>query len=331
MNRTILLDKRPMGKPQAGDFKFIMEEIPQLESGEILLKTSYVSVDPYLRGRMNDAKSYIAPFELNKPITSGVIAQVIESNHNEFSKGEYVLGMLEWKEYQKSKGLGLYKVDAAKAPLSAYLGILGMPGLTAYLGLSEIGKPKKGETLVVSGAAGAVGSVVGQIGKIMGCRVVGIAGTDEKVEMLKSDFGFNAAINYNTTSNMRRAIAATCPNGVDIYFDNVGGAISDAVLVKINKFARIIVCGAISIYNETSLPQSLSVQPFLIKNSALMQGFIVNDYATKFPRAMIELSQWLSEGKLINTETIVDGFEQIPQAFMDLFDGKNKGKMVVKV
>ena len=256
MNRTILLEKRPIGKPQAGDFKFITEEIPQVESEEILLKTSYVSVDPYLRGRMNEGKSYVAPFELHKPITSGVIAQVLESNHKEFSKGDYVSGMLEWKEYQKSKGMGLYKVDATKAPLSAYLGVLGMTGRTALLGLSEIGKPKKGETLVVSGAAGAVGTVVGQIGKIMGCRVVGIAGTDEKVEMLKSDFGFDAAINYNTTSNMRKAIAAACPDGVDVYFDNVGGSISDTVLVKINKFARIIVCGAISIYNETSLPQS---------------------------------------------------------------------------
>ncbi len=331
MNRTILLDKRPIGKPQLTDFKFVPEEKPGIETGEILLKTSYVSVDPYLRGRMSEGKSYVAPFELHKPITSGAIARVVESNHNGFSKGDYVSGMLEWKEYQKSKGQGLYKVDATKAPLSAYLGILGVTGLTAVLGLSEIGLPKKGETLVVSGAAGAVGSVVGQIGKIMGCRVVGIAGTEEKVEMLKSDFGFDAAINYNTTSNMRKAIAAACPDGVDVYFDNVGGSISDAVLVKINKFARIIVCGAISIYNETSLPQSHSVQPFLIKSSALMQGFIVNDYAAKFPKAMIQLSQWLAEGKLKNTETVVEGFDQIPQAFMDLFEGKNKGKMVVKV
>jgi NADPH-dependent curcumin reductase CurA len=331
MNRTILLDKRPRGIPQLTDFKFVSEEKPEIETGEILLKASYVSVDPYLRGRMNEGKSYVVPFELHKPITSGVIARVVESNHNGFSKGDYVSGMLEWKEYQKSEGQGLHKVDGSKAPLSAYLGVLGVTGLTAILGLSEIGLPKKGETMVVSGAAGAVGSVVGQIGKIMGCRVVGIAGTEEKVEMLKSDFDFDAAINYNTTSNMRKAIAAACPDGVDVYFDNVGGSISDAVLVKINKFARIIVCGAISIYNETSLPQSLSVQPFLIKNSALMQGFIINDYAAKFPKARIQLSQWLAEGKIKNTETMVEGFDQIPLAFMDLFEGKNKGKMVVKV
>jgi NADPH-dependent curcumin reductase CurA len=331
MNRTILLNSRPKGRPLLTDFQFVSEEMPALPVGGILLKLSYVSVDPYLRGRMNDAKSYIPPFELHKPISSGVIAEVVESDHDGFTDGDKVYGMLEWKEYQASKGKGLHKVDANMAPLSAYLGVLGMPGLTAYLGLSEIGKPKKGETLVVSGAAGAVGSVAGQIAKIMGCRVVGIAGSDEKCEMLTSDFGFDTAINYKTTGNMRKAIAAACPNGVDVYFDNVGGAISDAVLVKIKQFARIVVCGAISVYNETSLPQSLSVQPFLVRNSALMQGFIVNDYSAKFPEAMQQLSHWLAEGKLKYAETIVEGFDQIPQAFIDLFDGKNKGKMVVKM
>ncbi len=331
MNQAILLDKRPLGRPQLSDFKFISEAIPEIEADEILLKTSYVSVDPYLRGRMNSAKSYVAPFELQKPISSGVIAEVIESRNIRFQKGDFVSGMLEWKEYQKFSGEGLIKVDGGKAPLSAYLGVLGITGLTAQLGLSEIGKPREGETMVVSGAAGAVGSVAGQIGKIMGCRVVGIAGSDEKVEMLTSEFGFDAAINYKTTPHMRKAIAAACPNGVDVYFDNVGGAISDAVMVHINKFARIVVCGAISIYNETSLPQSMSVQPLLIKNSALMQGFIVFNYQAKYREAMIELSRWLAEGKLKYTETIVEGFDQIPQAFIDLFDGRNKGKMVVKI
>jgi NADPH-dependent curcumin reductase CurA len=331
MNQTILLNRRPLGKPSLSDFKFVSEEKPEIQAGEILLKTRYVSVDPYLRGRMNDAKSYVAPFVLHEPISSGLIAEVVESNHTGFSKGEYVSGRLKWKEYQKSDGEGLYKVDANKAPLSAYLGVLGMTGLTAIIGLTEIGKPKKGETVVVSGAAGAVGSVVGQIAKIMGCRVVGIAGTEEKVEMLKSDFGFDAAINYKTSTNMTEAIAAACPNGVDVYFDNVGGDISDAVLMNINQFARIAVSGAISVYNETSLPKSLSVQPFLVKNSALMQGFIVGNYAAKFPEAMNQLSQWLAEGKLKYTETIVEGFDQIPQALLDLFEGKNKGKMVVKI
>ena len=331
MNHTILLNKRPVGKPLLSDFKFVSEEKPEIQAGEILLKASYVSVDPYLRGRMNTAKSYIAPFELQKPISSGLIAQVVESNHSGFSQGEYVSGMLEWKEYQKSNGQGLYKVDANKAPLSAYLGVLGITGLTAFLGLSEIGKPKKGETIVVSGAAGAVGSVAGQIAKIKGCRVVGIAGTEEKCALLTSEFGFDATINYKTTGSMRKAIAAACPDGVDVYFDNVGGDISDAVLMNINPFARIAVCGAISVYNETSQPKGISVQPFLIKNRVLMQGFIISDYAAKFPKALMQLSQWLAEGKLSYTETIVEGFDQIPQAFLDLFEGKNKGKMVVKI
>jgi NADPH:quinone reductase len=239
--------------------------------------------------------------------------------------------MLAWKETQISNGDGLMKVDPNKAPLSAYLGVLGMTGLTAYLGLTEIGKPKKGETLVVSGAAGAVGSTVGQIGKILGLRVVGIAGTDEKVEMLKSEFGYDEAINYNTTENMTKAIAEACPKGVDIYFDNVGGEISEAVLFNINKFSRTVVCGAISMYNKTSLPQSISVQPFLIKKSSLMQGFVIFDFADKHPAGVQQLAEWLKDDKLTYTETIREGFDNIPQAFLDLFEGKNKGKMVVKL
>jgi len=331
MNKSIILNKRPVGKPTASDFKFVSEEMPRIIDGEVFLKTTYVSVDPYLRGRMNDAKSYIAPFQLDKPISSGIIAEVVESKHAGFTKGDFVSGLLEWKEFQKSKGEGLMKVDRSKAPLSAYMGILGMTGLTAYLGLTEIGVPKKGETLVVSGAAGAVGSVVGQIGKILGCRVVGIAGTDEKVEMLLSTFGFDRAINYNTTKNMGEAIATACPNGVDIYFDNVGGSISDGVLANINKFARVIICGAISIYNETSMPTGPRVEPLLLKNSALMQGFIIGNYARKFPEAMKHLAEWLTDGKLTYKETVVAGFDNIPQAFLDLFEGKNKGKMIVRI
>ncbi|WP_289041966.1 NADP-dependent oxidoreductase [uncultured Zobellia sp.] len=330
--KTILLKNRPKGKPSVSDFEFIEDNSSlEIKDGELLLETAYVSVDPYLRGRMNDAKSYVAPFELNKPVHSGIVAKVIASKHTEFKEGDYLAGTLDWKTQQVSNGEGLTKVDADKAPLSAYLGILGMTGLTAYLGLKEIGKPKKGETLVVSGAAGAVGSVVGQIGKILGLHVVGIAGSDEKVEMLKSKFGFDEGINYNTTEDMTAAIAKAAPNGVDVYFDNVGGPISDAVLFNINHFARMVICGAISVYNNTELPKSVSVQPFLVKNSALMQGFIVFNYQEKYPEALQQLSTWLAEGKLTYSETIVEGFENIPQAFIDLFDGKNKGKMVVKI
>lgn len=331
MNKAILLEKRPVGLPQLSDFTIVSNDIDTVTTGELLLKTTYVSVDPYLRSRMNDAKSYIPPFELHKPISSGIIAEVIDSKNTAFEKGDFVTGMLEWKEFQKSNGEGLLKVDASKAPLSAYLGVLGLTGLTAYLGLTEIGKPKQGETIVVSGAAGAVGSIVGQIAKLYGCKVIGIAGTDDKVTMLKSSLGFDEAINYNTTKNMTAAIKEAAPNGVDIYFDNVGGPISDAVLLNIKPFARFIICGAISVYNNTELPKSISVQPFLIKNSALMQGFIVFNYAEKYPEAIKQISQWLAEGKLSYTETIVEGFDAIPQTFLDLFQGKNKGKMLVKI
>lgn len=275
MIKSILLNNRPVGKPTVSNFKFVTEDKELTTSkGEILLETAYVSVDPYLRGRMSDAKSYIPPFKLNEPVHSGVVAKVLESKNDKFQVGDYVSGMLNWSTQQVSNGNGLNKVDSSKAPLSAYLGVLGMTGLTAYLGLTQIGKPKAGETIVVSGAAGAVGSVVGQIAKILGLRVIGIAGTDEKVEILKSKFGFDEGINYNTTKDMKAAIAEAAPNGVDVYFDNVGGPISDAVLFSINQFARIIICGAISVYNETELPTSLSVQPFLVKNSALMQGLL---------------------------------------------------------
>jgi NADPH-dependent curcumin reductase CurA len=331
MNKVILLGKRPVGKPALGDFKFVTEEMPVPDDGEILLKTLYVSVDPYLRGRMNEAKSYIPSFQLNKPIQSGILARVTDSNHSEYKIGDVVSGNLEWKEYQVSAGKGLQLIHTADIYLTAYLGLLGMTGLTAYLGLTEIGIPKPGETLVVSGAAGAVGSVVGQIGKIMGCRVVGITGSDQKTALLKSKFHFDEAINYKTTVDLNRAIKNACPDGVDVYFDNVGGKISDAVLNNINKHARIPLCGAISLYNETSQVLGPYVQPILVSKSALMQGFIVSDFADKFPVAQKQLFNWLRAGKLTYHETIINGFEQIPQAFLGLFEGNNEGKMIVKV
>tara|TARA_R110002153_G_scaffold73037_5_gene190647 strand:- start:1984 stop:2982 length:999 start_codon:yes stop_codon:yes gene_type:complete len=332
MNKSINLKQRPVGTPTLADFDFIeLENNLNVSEGEILLESKYISVDPYLRGRMSDAKSYVPPFNVGEPISSGIVAEVIETKNDKFKKGDFVSGLLQWKEKQISTGEGLQKIDKSKAPLSAYLGIVGMTGLTAFLGLHEIGTPKKGETLVVSGAAGAVGSVVGQIGKILGLNVIGIAGTDEKIDMLKSEFGFDHGINYKTTKDMKAAIKEAAPNGVDIYFDNVGGPISDAVLFNINQFARIIICGAISVYNKTELPMAVAVQPFLVKNSALMQGFIVSNYAEKFPVAIKQLSTWLGEGKLAYKETIVEGFDNTPQAFLDMMNGKNKGKMIVKV
>jgi NADPH:quinone reductase len=331
MNKVILLNKRPVGKPSLDDFKFINEAIPVLSAGDILLKTLYVSVDPYLRGRMNDSKSYVASFEIGKPIQSGIIAEVIDSTLTDFKKGDFVSGILEWKENQVSNGKGLNKLDTSVSSLSSYLGILGMTGITAYLGLTEIGAPKTGETIVVSGAAGAVGSVVGQIGKILGCNVVGITGTDEKVKLLKLKFKFDNAINYKTTPDLNEAIRNNCPNGVDIYFDNVGGEISDAVLANINKHARLPVCGAISLYNDTKVPVGPRLQPIILTKSAMMRGFLVSDFSAKFPAAIKQLAIWLKEGKLTYAETIVEGFDNIPQAFLDLFDGKNKGKMIVKI
>ena len=282
MNKVILLNKRPAGKPVLSDFKFAIEDVPVAGKGELLLKSLYVSVDPYLRGRMNDSKSYVPPFQLNKPIQSGIVAEVIVSKHKDFKIGDFVSGNLDWKEFQKSAGNGLNKIKDSSENLSKYLGVLGMTGLTAYCGLTEIGNPKTGETIVVSGAAGAVGSVVGQIGKILGCRVVGITGTDEKVVLLKSKLHFDQAINYHTSENLKEAIGISCPNGVDVYFDNVGGEISDAVLANINKYARIPICGAISLYNETKPPIGPRIQSVLLVNSSLMRGFIVLIFQINF-------------------------------------------------
>lgn len=330
MIKSILLVNRPKGKPSLDDFRIIEEEDPQVSEGEILLKTLYVSVDPYLRGRMRDEESYIEPFKLNVPMESMMIAEVMESMNGNFKRGELLSGMLKWKEYQTSKGTGLNKIDITRQP-TAYLGILGLTGLTAFLALEKIGKLQEGETLLVSGAAGAVGSVVGQIGKIKGCKVIGIAGSDEKIDHIQNKFRFDNGINYKSTENMKKAISESCPEGVDVYFDNVGGEILDAALANINKGARIINCGAISIYNETEVPTGPRYEGTLIRKSALMQGFLVRDHVKDFGPAVKQLAAWLEEGKLKYDETIREGFENIPQAFLDLFEGKNHGKMIVKV
>lgn len=330
-SKTILLAKRPVGKPGLDTFETINESVPQIKKGEILLKTLFVSVDPYLRGRMKDSKSYIAPFNVKEPISSALVSKVIESKNEDFSNGDVVTGMLKWSEYQVSNGIGLNKVNTNLGPLSVYLGILGMPGLTAFLGLTKIGKPKAGETVVISGAAGAVGLLVGQIAKIKGCHVVGIAGSDEKVNMLKSEFGFDEAINYKTTENINEAIAQACPHGVDVYFDNVGGKISDSVIFNINKFARIVICGAISVYNATKIPVGPRLQGILLINSALMRGFIISDFADDFPTTINQLTKWYLKGKIKNKETVIEGFDNIPKAFLGLFDGTNTGKMLVKI
>ncbi|NWJ50969.1 MAG: NADP-dependent oxidoreductase [Bacteroidetes bacterium] len=331
MNKQILLKSRPVGKPTLENFDIVNAPAVVVEQGELLIKAKYLSVDPYMRGRMSDAKSYVAPFEVGKPIEGGVVGEVIESNHPDFKVGDKVIGALAWQEIQAIAAEKVTKLNPELAPLSYYLGILGMPGLTAYFGLLDIGKPTEGETVVVSGAAGAVGMVVGQIARLKGCRVVGIAGSDEKNSYLKNELHFDEVINYNATSDMDAAIANACPNGVDVYFDNVGGEISDAVVANINKGARIILCGQISLYNNTEAAIGPRLQPTLLKKSALMQGFIVSNYLQRWPEGVLQLAKWLSDGKLKYQQTITSGFENLPQAFIGLFEGKNTGKSLVEV
>lgn len=330
MQKQIILKKRPTGTPSYDDFE--MREVPvqSPSKGEILIRTVYISVDPYLRGRMNDAKSYIPPFKLDEAISSGVIGQVEESQSDLFKKGDFVLGSLAWQEYSIAKDNSVRKIDPSLAPVSAYLSVLGMTGLTAYFGLLDIGKPKEGETVVVSGAAGAVGSIVGQIAKIKGARVVGIAGSDDKINYLVNDLGFDAAINYKK-EEIRAALKEACPNGIDVYFENVGGKISDAILPRLNNFARIPVCGAISAYNNEVADIGPRVQTYLIKTSSLMQGFTVGNYSSRFGEGAKALAGWLKEGKLKYEETITEGFEHTIDAFLDLFKGVNLGKSLVKV
>ena len=331
MTQQIVLKSRPLGIPSLQNFETITVEIPKLTQGKVLLMAHTFSVDPYMRGRMSDAKSYIAPFAIGEPIMGGGVAQVVESKAEGFKIGDFVLGMIPWQEEMVIDAAGLQVVDEKIAPLSYYLGILGMPGLTAYFGLLDIGKPQKGETVVVSGAAGAVGIVVGQIAKIYGCRVIGIAGDQKKIDYLVNELGFDVALNYKTEVNIAGAIAGACPDGVDVYFDNVGGEISDAVISQINKGARIIICGQISLYNATSQPVGPRIQPTILKRSALMQGFIVSNYASRFPEGFQALAGWVGSGQLKYTNTTYHGFEKLPEAFIALFEGKNLGKLIVEV
>ena len=327
--RAIVLASRPKGTATAEDFRIENVELPEIKEGELLLQGMYYSVDPYMRGRMNDAKSYVAPFKLGQPIEGGVVAKVVNSKSADFKTGDIVLGAMPWQEKIIGLATGVKKIDTTIAPASYYLGILGMPGLTAYFGLMDITRPKAGETVVVSGAAGAVGVVVGQIAKIQGCRVIGIAGTDDKINLLKETFGFDEAINYKTTTDIKQAIAQLCPNGVDVYFDNVGGTISDAVISNINFHARIALCGQISLYNSAEVPIGPRLQPMLLTRSVLMQGFIVSNYQSRFPEGIQQLAQWITTGKLKFTETILHGFDNLPAALIGLFKGDNTGKMVV--
>jgi NADPH-dependent curcumin reductase CurA len=328
-NKEIRLASRPAGMPTLDNFTTVDAPVPEPKDGEVLVRTIYISVDPYLRGRMREGRSYVAPFEVGQVIESGAIGKVVESRSPDFQTGEIVTGMLGWRLYNSANAGSLRKVPAG-APISTALGVLGIPGLTAYFGLLDIGEPKEGETVAVSGAAGAVGMTVCQIAKIRGCRVVGVAGSDEKNHYLKGEFGVDAAINYKE-GDIRGAMKRACPNGIDVYFDNVGGAVSDAILPLLNHGARIVICGQISMYNLDQPDIGLRPQPYLVVNSALMKGFIITKYAARFSEGIKQMAQWLSEGKLKYAESVVEGFENTPRAFIGLFHGENLGKQIVKI
>lgn len=328
-NQSILFATRPTGLPTLDTFQFVDCEIPNISDGEVLLRTLYISVDPYLRGRMKEGKSYVAPFELGQVIESGVVSEVVESKSPNFKTGDIVSGYLSWRRFNKADARQLMPVIPGVSPSTA-IGVLGMPGLTAYFGLLDVGKPVAGETVVVSGAAGAVGMTVCQIAKIKGCRVVGTAGSEEKTRYLREELGVDATINYKS-ENVFGQLKAACPKGIDVYFDNVGGAVSDAVLGLLNDYSRIVICGQISIYNLDKPDIGLRPQAALLIYKALMQGFIITQYQDRFREGVTQLAQWFMSGQLKHAESIVEGFENTPKAFIGLFSGENLGKQIVKV
>jgi NADPH-dependent curcumin reductase CurA len=328
VNHQFRLGRRPVGMVKRSDFDYAEGPVQQPGDGEVLIKILYISLDPAMRGWMNEGKSYIPPVGIGEVMRAGAVGRVIASNDASVAVGDHVVGMLGVQQYAVAKAKGLTKVDPRLAPLPVYLGTLGMPGMTAYFGLLEVGKPKEGETVVVSGAAGAVGQVVGQIAKIKGCHVVGIAGGQDKCAYLRS-IGFDAAIDYKH-EDVGAALKQHCPKGVDVYFDNVGGEILDAVLTKLAMHARIVICGAISQYNETRMKGPSNYMSLLV-NRASMTGMVVFDYASRYGEAAREMAGWMAAGKLRSREDIVEGLETFPETLLKLFTGENTGKLVLKV
>ncbi|HFQ4904237.1 TPA: NADP-dependent oxidoreductase [Vibrio vulnificus] len=333
-NRQIVLASRPVGAPTAENFALTQSDIPTPAQGEILLRSVYLSLDPYMRGRMSDAKSYADPVGIDEVMVGGTVCQVEASNHAEFEVGEWVLAYTGWQDYALSDGEGLIKLGKQPSHPSYALGVMGMPGFTAYMGLLDIGQPKEGDTLVVAAATGAVGSMVGQIGKLKGCRVIGIAGGEEKCQFAKETLGFDECIDHKAT-DFAEQLAKVCHNGIDIYFENVGGKVFDAVMPLLNTGARIPLCGLISQYNATSLPEgpdrmSMLMAQLLIKRIK-MQGFIIfDDYGHRYGEFAADMTQWLAQGKIHYREHLVQGLENAPDAFIGLLEGKNFGKMVVQ-
>jgi len=328
-NTQIIFKARPTGWVDDSHFEVRQSEVGSPGDGEVLVKNLYMSVDPYMRGRMRDTRSYVAGFELGQVLQAGVVGQVVESRDPNLPEGSFVSGMLGWEQYTIAKG-GLMKIDPELAPLSYYLGVLGMPGMTAWVGLNNIGKPKEGESVYVSAASGAVGQVVGQIAKIKGCHVAGSVGSDDKLAYILDDLGFDAGFNYKTAESYGKGLAEACPKGIDVYFENVGGAMLDAVLARSNPFARIVACGMISQYN---LEQAEGVHNLMmiVGNRILMQGFIVSDHFDQMPQFHAEMGGWLKAGKIKYRETVTEGIENAPAAFIGMLKGENFGKAVVKI
>ncbi len=334
-NLQIRLASRPSGEPTLDNFKQIESESPVPQSGQMLLRAIYLSLDPYMRGRMNAGKSYVPPIEIGEVMEGRTVSQVVSSNLPDYQPGDFVFNPAHgWQEYAVSSGEGCYKVDSTAAPLSYALSVLGMPGMTAYTGLENIGQPQAGETLVVAAASGAVGSVVGQIGRIKGCRVIGIAGGEEKCRYVQEELGFDQCLNHRKP-DLAEQLQSACPRGIDVYFENVGGHVFEAVLPLLNNFARIPVCGLIAHYNDTGPATGQDRLPLVMQHiltkRLTFRGFIVWDFASQLPQFLADMHQWLSEGRIKYKEDITDGLENAPRELIGLLRGENFGKKVIRV
>jgi len=328
-NKRILLKSRPKGWVTEADFELAEAPMPQPSEGHALVRNHWLSLDPYMRGRMNDTKSYAAKAEIGEVMVGGTVGEIVETRDPTLKKGDFVVGTLGWQEYGAAPAKALRVIDTSAAPAQAYLGVLGMPGVTAWIGLLTIAEPKPGETVVVSAASGAVGSVVGQIAKLKGARAVGIAGGPEKCRYIVEELNFDAGIDYKASSFLKDLESAT-PKGMDVYFENVGGEILEAVLHRFNPFARMPLCGLVSQYNETKPAGFRNLHVFLI-NRVKLQGFIVSDKPELWPRALQELASWVASGKIKYRETIAQGLENAPKAFIGMLRGENFGKQLVKL
>jgi NADPH-dependent curcumin reductase CurA len=333
-NDQFLLAARPVGMPRDSDWQRAAPPLAELLEGEVRVKILTISLDPAMRGWMNDARSYVRPVAIGEVMRAGGVGVVVESKSPKFAAGDHVMGVMGvqryWSGAADDKGAMLAKVDPTVAPLPVWLNVLGMPGMTAYFGLREVGQPKAGETVVVSGAAGAVGMTVGQVARQLGCRVVGIAGGADKCRFVVDELGFDACIDYKA-GPVQAGLKQHCPQGVDVYFDNVGGDILDAVLTRINMKARIVICGAISQYNATDAVKGPANYLALLVNRARMEGMLVTDYAARYPEGVAALARWLKEGSVKSREHIVEGFDTFPSTLLMLFKGENLGKLVLKV